>query len=115
MVLREDWKHLGLCREGDKPDAMYEDEPSQAKKICNGCPVKIECLAEALDRPEEFGVWGGYTVRERRALLGRYPHIESWHRVFNEALFAESAGTVAVDAMVNPQSPHSRRTDGTIG
>ena len=37
-----------------------------------------ECLAEALDNRTEFGVWGGMTERERRALLKRRPDITSW-------------------------------------
>ena len=34
-----------------------------------GCAVRTECLADALDNRIEFGVWGGMTERERRALL----------------------------------------------
>ena len=37
-----------------------------------------ECLAEALDNRTEFGVWGGMTERERRALLRKRPDISSW-------------------------------------
>ena len=31
--------------------------------------MRTECLADALDNHVEFGVWGGMTERERRALL----------------------------------------------
>ena len=31
--------------------------------------MKTECLAEALDNEIEWGVWGGMTERERRAVL----------------------------------------------
>jgi len=27
----------------------------------------------------DFGVWGGMTERERRALLRRRPEVRSWH------------------------------------
>jgi WhiB family redox-sensing transcriptional regulator len=33
----------------------------------------------------EFGVWGGMTERERRALLRRRPDVESWRTLFDDA------------------------------
>lgn len=38
----------------------------------------MECLADALDSKTIFGVWGGLTERERRALLRQYPDVEDW-------------------------------------
>ena len=46
--------------------------------MCQGCPVRLECLADALDSRTEFGVWGGLTERERRALRRRRPDVASW-------------------------------------
>ena len=40
-------------------------EQNKAKQLCAGCPVRTECLAEALDNQIEWGVWGGMTERER--------------------------------------------------
>ena len=37
-----------------------------------------ECAAEALDNKVEFGVWGGMTERQRRALLKQHPNVTSW-------------------------------------
>lgn len=48
------------------------------RTLCFGCPVRTQCLADALDSHTEFGVWGGLTERERRALLRRYPDVEDW-------------------------------------
>jgi WhiB family redox-sensing transcriptional regulator len=93
-----DWVARAACRKGD-PDALFVQGAAQnrAKLVCMGCPVRTECLADALDHKVEFGVWGGMTERERRALLRRRPEVESWHtlldsarRVF-EPLVAESA------------------------
>ena len=39
-----------------------------AKAICAGCDRTAECLDEALTRNDKFGVWGGLTAEERRAL-----------------------------------------------
>ena len=46
-----------------------------------GCPVRSECLAEALDNRIEWGVWGGMTERERRQLLRQRTDIRSWQTV----------------------------------
>lgn len=48
--------------------------------------MRYECLADALDNRIEFGVWGGMTERERRALLRRHPHVASWKRTFEAAM-----------------------------
>ena len=58
---------------------------NQAKRYCTACPIRLECLAEALDGPYEFGVWGGLTERERRALRRRRPHITNWHQLLTHA------------------------------
>ena len=53
--------------------------------VCVACPVRTECLAEALDGRIEFGVWGGMTERERRALLRRRPDVTSWLELLEAA------------------------------
>ncbi|OCL37067.1 transcription factor WhiB [Tessaracoccus lapidicaptus] len=64
-------------------DALFPEGKDQkrARSVCVGCPVRSECLAEALDNRIEWGVWGGMTERERRALLRARPDITSWHDV----------------------------------
>lgn len=42
-------------------------------------------IAHALDQRIEFGVWGGMTERERRALLRRRPTVTSWRRLLETA------------------------------
>ncbi|PDP88406.1 transcription factor WhiB [Glycomyces fuscus] len=74
------------CREID-PDALFVQGAAQnrAKLICRGCPVRTQCLAEALDSRIEFGVWGGMTERERRALLRRRKDVTSWYELLTSA------------------------------
>lgn len=64
------WAAQGRCRELD-PDGFFVQGADQqkVKMLCAGCPVLLECLADALDNRIEFGVWGGMTERERRRLL----------------------------------------------
>jgi WhiB family redox-sensing transcriptional regulator len=79
----EQWAHYGACGTAD-PDALFVQGKAQrtAKLVCLGCPVIAECLADSLDNHNEFGVWGGMTERERRALLKRRPGVVSWRALF---------------------------------
>lgn len=43
-------------------------EAAVAKAICAECPVRQECLDHAVRYREIFGIWGGKTEKERRAL-----------------------------------------------
>ena len=40
----------------------------EAKQVCAGCPVRDDCLADALTTGTSHGIWGGLSVRERRRL-----------------------------------------------
>src|SRR5262245_9636289 len=62
------------------PDDLFVRGAAQrrAATICRPCPVATECLADALDNRMEFGVWGGMTDRQRRALLRQHPEVNSW-------------------------------------
>lgn len=87
MAFQEgDWRRDAACRDGD-PDRLFVRGAAQreAKLVCFGCSVRTECLAEALDHRIEFGVWGGMTERERRALLRRRPDVQSWQDVLQQA------------------------------
>ncbi|OLB78819.1 MAG: WhiB family transcriptional regulator [Actinobacteria bacterium 13_2_20CM_2_71_6] len=81
----EGWRELAQCRWAD-PDELFVTGAAQheATRICRHCPVRLECLAEALDSRTEFGVWGGLTERERRAMLRRAPAVPSWRAVLVE-------------------------------
>lgn len=83
---RMDWRVAAACRDTD-PDVLFVRGAEQhaAKRVCSGCLVRTECLAEALDKRIEFGVWGGMTERERRALLRRRPDVTSWAQLLEAA------------------------------
>jgi hypothetical protein len=44
---------------------MSQPEIRNAKVMCLGCPVREQCLEEALLNGEDWGIWGGYTKPER--------------------------------------------------
>jgi WhiB family redox-sensing transcriptional regulator len=81
-----EWASRGACRAAD-PDSLFVQGAAQnrAKSVCMSCQVRTECLADALDNRIEFGVWGGMTERERRALLRRRPNVQSWRRLLETA------------------------------
>jgi WhiB family redox-sensing transcriptional regulator len=81
-----DWASQAACRATD-PDTLFVQGAAQnrAKAVCMGCPVRTECLADALDNRTEFGVWGGMTERERRALLRKRPNVRSWQALLETA------------------------------
>jgi WhiB family redox-sensing transcriptional regulator len=79
------WKDNASCRrdpgghwDGDLLPSMFE--------MCMGCPVKMECLMEALDHEErsDAGVWGGTSPEQRRAIRkGADPYVV-WHQTAGE-------------------------------
>lgn len=70
------WKLDAACQDID-PETWYDPAlVADAKKVCAACPVRDRCLAFALDIAEPWGVWGGFSEAERRALArGRRPKL----------------------------------------
>lgn len=64
-----------LCAEvgGDAFFPEKGEPATEAKKICARCPVRGECLWDALERGDvTYGVLGGRSPQERRALLRKH-------------------------------------------
>ena len=63
------WRRAALCR--DQPLAIFFPARGQSSKpalaICGPCPVKADCLAEALAEELDFGIRGGMTSPARVA------------------------------------------------
>ncbi len=83
----DDWASAAVCKQAS-PDELFVRgaEQHRAKLVCGGCPVRTECLAEALDNQIEWGVWGGMTERERRAVLRKRPNVTSWRTLLETAM-----------------------------
>jgi WhiB family redox-sensing transcriptional regulator len=76
-LVAEDWMLAAACL--GRPDLFFAPDDSEtrserrrreaaAKSVCSRCPVRIDCLTDALASDERFGIWGGLTERERRSL-----------------------------------------------
>ena len=72
---QEPWYEEAAC--ASYPAEVFfppSDAPSAAnaaKAICEGCPVREECLSFALETAQAEGVWGGMDAGERRRLRRR--------------------------------------------
>src|SRR4051794_4544021 len=89
MPWTPDWTTRAACRNGS-PDTLFVQGAAQnrAKSVCLGCPVRTECLADALDNRVEFGVWGGMPERERRAFFRGRPTVPWGRRLLGAPLVA---------------------------
>jgi hypothetical protein len=72
----------------DKPNAAAGPEGVSAKQRCWSCPVRWDCLFDAVQRRELFGIWGGLDASQRERIRrnhrGLYNDIvgyDSPHRV----------------------------------
>lgn len=67
------WRERALCAQTD-PEAFFPENGGSsraAKRICAACDVRLECLEEALENDERYGVFGGLSQEERRRLKRR--------------------------------------------
>lgn len=68
--VEDQWQDRALCAQTD-PEAFFPEKGGstrEAKRICQGCEVRSECLEYALHKDERFGIWGGLSERERRRI-----------------------------------------------
>lgn len=53
------------------PVGQGDADYAAARRICNACPAIDDCRDYAIAARELFGMWGGLTPTERRAILRR--------------------------------------------
>jgi WhiB family redox-sensing transcriptional regulator len=64
LDLITEYEHSGAaipCR-STNPELFFAELPAdveRAKALCTSCPVRMACMAGALERREPWGVWGG--------------------------------------------------------
>src|SRR3954451_10584140 len=82
-LARTDWRSPVTCGVDDglragllpcihaDPGIFFSDDPAQleiAKDVCRRCPAQQACLANALARREDAGVWGGQIFERGRVI-----------------------------------------------
>lgn len=73
-----DWRQQAACLDED-PELFFPIgntgpallQVEEAKKVCARCVVREQCLDWALSAGQDYGVWGGLSEDERRALKRR--------------------------------------------
>ena len=78
------WSALAKCRGTEDILFCEGAEQKHARSFCQSCPVRLQCLAEALDNRIEWGIWGGKTERERRSMLRSHTDVTSWRHALCE-------------------------------
>ena len=75
LSLPGDWATDAACREAPKriffPEAGDPETSRWVAMFCDLCPVREDCLEFALRTRQRYGIWGGTTEKERRAILRR--------------------------------------------
>jgi WhiB family redox-sensing transcriptional regulator len=62
------WRDRAACRSAD-PETFFGNDYAPARAVCEGCPVRLACLEDALTVGDiEHGIRAGMTPRERRDL-----------------------------------------------
>ncbi len=69
---RPAWHTRAACR-GHGPHDFYvtSSRTEPVRELCARCPVRNDCLADALERGDRHGIWGGLDANERRAIKVR--------------------------------------------
>jgi WhiB family transcriptional regulator, redox-sensing transcriptional regulator len=90
------WRELAACR-GTDLGLFFPgrgESAGPARQVCAACPVRQPCLEYAISNRIAYGIWGGLTERERRALRSRW--VRSSRRERDQAILAaEAAGYTA--------------------
>jgi hypothetical protein len=90
------WRYKARCR-GENTDTFYPPRDKdqytviadRAKSFCfgengkNPCPVRLQCLWDAVERDEPHGIWGGLSHRERNA------QIRKWKKTYKKKMSLE--------------------------
>jgi WhiB family redox-sensing transcriptional regulator len=71
------WQERALCADYPVPDLWYPNtnDPHSPKwdaprAICDTCPVRLACLADALEQGDDQGMRGGLTPHELARIAG---------------------------------------------
>jgi WhiB family redox-sensing transcriptional regulator len=68
------WRESAACARVD-PELFHPERGqgeriayARAKAVCANCPVQRECLDDALEQDDRYGIWGGLLPHEREEI-----------------------------------------------
>jgi len=109
---RWNWRAAARCRTSDAEGLfVLGARQREARQLCRSCAVRTECLGHALDHRIEFGVWGGMTERERRALLRNRPDVHCWTDLLLDARDAHYASAATASCSAVSSAAEQAKTD----
>lgn len=66
------WMDEAACA-GRNTDLFFTDDRGsytrEAYELCGSCPVRAACLEQSLRNNEQYGLWAGLTLTQRREIL----------------------------------------------
>jgi len=69
------WKGKARCK-GLPPTMFFPERgqmvPPSVRKMCAACEVREECLEFAVLSNEQYGIWAGTSIKQRRRLRLKY-------------------------------------------
>jgi WhiB family redox-sensing transcriptional regulator len=106
------WQILGRCSTPAAEEYFGGGRATRAVQgRCLGCPVRLECLADALDNRITHGMWGGLSSNARGQMVRRHPGIKSWTSLLRSLKEALAAGPVDLDRYPSPDLLFPRLSD----
>lgn len=77
---RKGWRNEAAC-DGENPEDFYRPRVSnRIKALCAGCPVRLDCLRDALDW--EIAIFGGLnSMRRPVGFVGGVSAPERWRYI----------------------------------
>jgi WhiB family redox-sensing transcriptional regulator len=103
--LDHEWRIRAACATADteifyppRDKELYNKVAAEAKVYCNGnkntppCPVRADCLWQAIISEEQHGIWGGMSHRERNALVRKWQKQYTGKVTLKEFVYKEREG-----------------------
>ncbi len=93
------WREEAACR-GTRIEVFYPgrgETAGPARQVCARCPVRQQCLEFAVSNRIVYGIWGGLTGPERRALQSDW--LRAARRDRDQAILAANAAGLTAEAI----------------